>query len=149
LPSAETLLPKEPGSRPPSPVVSSPAAGQSQAGPPAAADSSVVVCPQCAAILNVRAGLLGKRVKCKKCTTVFVASADSGAPRAGEVPAPREVISRAETVPPGTRSAPPITDLPTQIPAGPPGVQRPASSQSPEHLPVFEPEPGAVDPPSS
>jgi serine/threonine protein kinase len=137
----DTLPPKEPGSRPPqSPVGSTAVAGRSPADSSAAAESAIVVCPRCAANLNVRAGLLGKRVKCKKCATVFVAIAGNGATREGEVLPPGERISRAETVPPGPRSAPPVTDLPTLTPNTSAGAQRPTELQERERLPVFEPE---------
>jgi serine/threonine protein kinase len=147
LQSADTLPPKEPGPHPRQPLPGPiPVTGQSPAGSSAAAESSVVVCPQCAAVLSVRAGLLGKRVKCKKCTTVFVANA--GAPPAGEVVTPSEPISRAESVPPGPRTAPRITDLPTVLPGagGPrPGTQvaRPAAQ---EDDPIFEAEPESGPP---
>ena len=79
--SADTLLPKESGSPPtPAPPASNSATGAPKSASPGPVDSSVVVCPRCSAILNVRAGLLGKRVKCKKCTTVFVATAGHGTP---------------------------------------------------------------------
>jgi predicted Zn finger-like uncharacterized protein len=139
--SADTLPPKEPGSRPPNTLAGSiPGAGESPLGSPADAESSVVVCPQCAAILNVRAGLLGKRVKCKKCKTVFVATAGNGTEGEGDGTAARELVSRAETIPPGARSGPPTTDLPTLIPGGSSSIRPQAPRKEQEALPVFEPE---------
>jgi predicted Zn finger-like uncharacterized protein len=55
----------------------------------------VLNCPQCAKPIKVPADAVGKKVRCKHCSHVFVAQAPGGAPAAG----PREAVQKAKAKP--------------------------------------------------